>query len=82
MSAADTVWSNTVDNHRYYCRVTRKSEYVGTLQVADADGALIHEEDVGLAYGAPFGPDVDDVAAWQDRCVEVIDDPNKRMINV
>jgi hypothetical protein len=31
-------------------------------------------EAVTLSYGAVYGPDIDDVAEWQDKCVAVVDD--------
>lgn len=33
---------------------------------------LMHTE-VGLSYGAMFGPDVADVALWEDMVIKVID---------
>ena len=67
----DTIWSSKLDG-RYDCAVTRTDHYQGKLTIEDA-GTVIFEQDVGLAYGAVFGPDVDDVAAWQDICCQEID---------
>jgi hypothetical protein len=35
--------------------------------------ALTHRQKVTLMYGALFGPDVDDVAAWQEIATTVVD---------
>lgn len=69
-----TVWENTVDGGVWKVQVERTGDYTGVLTVVRAsDDKEILREDVGLAYRAVFGPDVDDVAQWQDRCIEVID---------
>lgn len=76
---SDVVWEQNVDNNEYQCAVKRIAgqTHAGELTVTN-DGDVIHREQVGLAYGAIFGPDVDDVATWQDRCIQVIDDPSER----
>lgn len=47
----------------------------GKLCVFDKmrDFALLHEEPTAIIEGARFGPDVDDVARWQLRCMEIVD---------
>lgn len=42
---------------------------------SDAD-KLIHSEFTPLAYGALYGPDVDDVNRWLDRGIEIVDSLN------
>jgi hypothetical protein len=37
------------------------------------DGRCLHVEPTSLSYGALFGPDVSDVAGWQDRAQQVVD---------
>lgn len=70
----EDVWHNTVDQGTWDVRVERISAYRGVLIIKRADtDQEIHREEVGLSYQAIFGPDVDDVAAWQDRAIEVID---------
>ncbi len=74
--AAGYVWGSKLDE-RYLVEVQRDPAYEsrGLLYVWDHDDNMIVllEESVALAYGARFGPDVDDVAAWQERVVELID---------
>lgn len=54
--------------------VTRTGADEGMLQVKQMDsGRILHEEAVRLAYGAPFGPDMSDVARWQEIAIEVVD---------
>ena len=73
------IWKSTLDK-RYLCRVVRiqrrgvKDGYAGKLTVTDTrHDSVIYEQAVGLAYGAAFGPDVDDVRQWEDLCVDVVD---------
>lgn len=67
------VWEASLD-HRYDCKVERIDEYTGRLTVVDTETSkLMLDESVGLMYGARFGPDISDVAHWEDMIVEVID---------
>lgn len=68
------VYRNTVDNGTFEVKVTRLSAYSGqfTVTVRGSEEVLLSEE-VGLAYQAMFGPDVADVAEWQNRAITVID---------
>ena len=71
----DVVWQNTVDGGTWDCRVVHSSEHTGTLYVTRiATGEVIFERVVGLAYGAIFGPDVDDVQRWEGMSITAIDD--------
>lgn len=76
----DIVWDNTLDQGAYRAQVQRDDNepYRGLLVVVDDNGNVIHKEQVGLAYAARFGPDVDDVNTWMERTVEVIDNPALR----
>jgi len=66
------VWEAKLDD-LYECRVVRAEEpYQGVLTVAEGDKTL-HTQDVALSYNAQFGPDVADVAEWQEICIGVID---------
>ena len=50
--------------------------YQGVLCIFNkkkGDKPLLYFEKVGLAYGAPLGPDAGDVATWQEKVVEFID---------
>lgn len=70
---SELVWQSQLDD-RYDCRVTRNSYHEGTLVVEDKqDGRQLLEKKVTLSYGAQFGPDMFDVAAWQDDCIAVVD---------
>jgi hypothetical protein len=66
------VWEAQLDEV-YDCKVTRIDEYKGKLTVIDQFDRVLLEEEVGLMYGAMFGPDIADVSHWEDKCVEVID---------
>jgi hypothetical protein len=70
---SDVIWTQTVDDGAFTAEVTRVDDDYGTLRVSVTGGEQLLERPVSLAYGAPFGPDVDDVADWQDWTLEVID---------
>lgn len=67
----DLVWSGTLDD-KYVCRVRRTHPYGGVLEILLGEQVLKHWP-VELAYDAVFGPDVADVAEWQDRCAAFVD---------
>jgi hypothetical protein len=70
---SEPVWQSRLDD-KYDVSVTQNDEdaYKGTLRVVE-NGDVLLEEPVGISYGAPFGPDVADVAEWQQRAAEFID---------
>jgi hypothetical protein len=69
------VWASVCDC-RFGIEIQRTEDpYAGVLCIFDLDNgeALLHSENVTVAFGAPFGPDAADVASWQDKGVEFID---------
>ena len=64
------IWEGRLDD-KYDAQVIPDGEQ-GRLQIFEKDH-LILDEPVTLAYGARFGPDVEDVAAWQRRIIEFVD---------
>lgn len=66
-----TVWSSMLD-HRYTVKVTRIAPYHGELTIAEGNNVL-HREDVLLSFDALFGPDVTDVASWQEVALAFVD---------
>jgi hypothetical protein len=74
----ENIWQAELDG-KYKCSVTRINKRGGTLRVEDTEsGKMLLEQDVGLLYGAQFGPDVEDVEKWQDICVAVVDRDSKQ----
>lgn len=70
----DVIWEVTVDDHRYRARVVRVGSYSGVLTVTDlANEVELLRADVGLSYGARFGPDGSDVLDWQHLALAAID---------
>ena len=70
----DVIWEATVDNGKFKCIVERINKRGGHLRLIEVDTNLVLlEQDVGLMYGARFGPDIDDVEKWQSVCIAVID---------
>lgn len=68
------VWWNRLDG-KFQIEVQRISDYTGILVIFDHvnEDNVIHREDVGLAYGAIMGPDVDDVRKWEDKACDIVD---------
>ena len=67
----DRIWESKLDD-KWDCFVIRTSESTGQLIVSDNKDVILREN-VSLAYGAVFGPDISDVVLWQDKCVDVVD---------
>ena len=72
----DVIWENTMDAGAWACKVVGilDKARVGELTVTRvADGEVILRRNVGLSYGAIFGPDVEDVYGWEKLCVDAVD---------
>lgn len=70
----EIVWESTLDK-AWHCYVERTHTYHGRLRVQSVefpDHELLNV-DVTLAYGAAFGPDVDDVDLWADMSLKAVD---------
>jgi hypothetical protein len=76
--APNIVWAALLDL-RYKIEVVRKRDYAGMLYMFDGKSGdtLMFSKEVSLAYGALFGPDMDDVQTWQNTAIEVIDGRTK-----
>ena len=68
------VWRSKLDD-RYLIEVHRADNYNGKLFVFDhnRNDQEIFSMDVGLSYGATFGPGVADVQEWQEKVLDFID---------
>ena len=71
---AGVVWMATLDG-RYLCEVVRIGERSGHLAVFDKEKNMecVLEETVDMSYGATFGPDVADVAEWEEKIMAFVD---------
>lgn len=70
----DVIWTANLDEI-WHCEVIRVNAHLGQLRVTRNNSPVpILDQQVGLSYGAQFGPDMDDVACWQDMCVEAVDE--------
>lgn len=65
------IWSSMLDG-RYAVTVHRLNRSRGELNVRDGN-RLIHRQEVTLMFGAVFGPDISDVATWQEIATTVVD---------
>lgn len=68
------VWRARLDT-RYLVEVQRTDDYHGKLLIFDherEDQEIAHW-DVGLSYGAVFGPDTADVQEWEEKVTDFID---------
>lgn len=69
----DIIWESTLDSI-YLCEVVRLTNRTGQLTVKNNQtNNILFNQEVGLSYGAEFGPDMDDVAHWQDLCIGAVD---------
>lgn len=68
----DVIWFNTLDGGLFEVSVTATGERTAE-HVITKDGVIIYKQEVGLAYGAIFGPDAADVAEWQEVTVREVD---------
>lgn len=74
-SVPELVWVTKLDG-RFQIEVQRmKDEYKGVLCIFDhhESDRLLHAENVGLSYGARFGPDADDVLHWESLVTQYVD---------
>ncbi|MDO8572123.1 MAG: hypothetical protein Q7R79_05580 [bacterium] len=73
---SNLVWFARLDK-KYQVEVQRTGEYSAVLCIFDHtnNDRLLVSYDVGLAYGAQFGPDVGDVRQWQEKVINFIDTP-------
>lgn len=70
----ETIWESEVDDGLYECKVKRIGEREGVLTVLNVTTQkTLLRTPVELAYGASFGPDVHDVAYWEELCINAID---------
>lgn len=74
VSDKDVIWQAELDG-KYDCRVTRIDPVRGQLTVRCGEVEILSEV-VSLAYGAIFGPDIDDLQDWQYKCLAVVDRMN------
>ncbi len=65
------VWTAQVD-HRYNIYVERTTPYNGNLFILDGSKEICVKP-VTLSYDAKFGPDIADVAQWQEIVLDFID---------
>ena len=71
------IWEAELDG-KYKCSVTRINKRGGNLRVVEsATERELLNQDVGLMYGAQFGPDIEDVEKWQSICTAVVDKDQK-----
>ncbi|MBI4623082.1 MAG: hypothetical protein HY736_07675 [Verrucomicrobia bacterium] len=67
----NTVWAAVLDG-KFIIEVQQRNQGA-FLCLFGLDGKCLHVEPTDLSYGAVFGPDVSDVAGWQDRAQQVVD---------
>ena len=69
-------WDQTVDDGRFRCVVEQgETGYRGILKVTVVEtGEVLLEQETTIGYAAIFGPDLDDVHAWQTASILAIDD--------
>ena len=78
LSEPDVIWQATVDDSTWRVEVQGTEQpHLGVLVVSRMESREeILREEVNLAYGAIFGPDVSDVQMWMVASIEAIDKYN------
>jgi hypothetical protein len=69
--AGEIVWQSVLDGS-YTAIVVRRAQYRGVLELWHGAKLLLQRE-VGLAYGAIVGPDVENIKEWEDICERFIE---------
>ncbi len=64
-------WAAVLD-HKYIVEV-QEIIHLDMLCIFDDSGKCLHAEPTNVAYGATFGPDIGDVAQWEERATAIID---------
>lgn len=71
----DVIFESTVDGGKFKVSVVRTGDYTGNITVSVVENnEVLLDKEVGLMYGAVFGPDVDDLDDWQTQALTVIDE--------
>lgn len=68
---ADVIWTVKLDK-RFDVKVTRTGDHTADLTVAE-NGVELYYEPVTLAFRALLGPDVADVAQWEEIATKFVD---------
>lgn len=77
------VYENILDEkYRLVVNYHPEKDRIGILTLYDSDGkTVLLQQEVGLSYGAIFGPDIADAQLWQKMGIDFIDQnglgPNK-----
>jgi hypothetical protein len=64
------IWSAMFDG-RYAIKVTRTAPRRGELSVAECENVL-RRKPVELSFDSQSGPDVDDVVAWHETAIRLV----------
>ncbi len=65
------VWATILDE-KYVVEIQRIN-HRNYLCLFEIGGRVLHLEATNVAFGAMFGPDVGDVAQWEERAVKIVD---------
>jgi hypothetical protein len=69
--SGDAVWASVLDG-KYVVEIQRRF-HRSFLCLFGLDGKFLHAEKSIVSYGAMFGPDAGDVAQWEQRAQELVD---------
>jgi hypothetical protein len=74
---SDLIYENTLDRGTYRLTIVRTAPYRGQLTLTRGESTVL-EREVGIMYDAPFGPDAEDVRAWESLAIEAADKDYRR----
>lgn len=71
LECGEAVWAMVLDG-KYVVEIQRIN-HANYLCLFEIEGRFLHVEPTNVAFGAMFGPDVSDVAKWEERALEIVD---------
>lgn len=71
LQCGNALWATVLDG-KFVVEIQRIN-HRNYLCLFEIGGRVLHVEPTNVAFGAMFGPDVGDVAKWEERAVEIVD---------
>jgi hypothetical protein len=71
IECGEAVWAMVLDGK--YAVEIQRIHHGSYLCLFEVGGRFLHGEPTNVAFGAMFGPDVSDVAKWEERAVKIVD---------
>lgn len=66
------IWEAGLDG-KYICQVSRVDNTTGNLFIINENEKVIFKEEISLSFRTPFGPDINEIENWKEKCLNFID---------